>query len=287
LNLSVPPMALETSEKLNFADLVPIRNLIADTSGLYFDEKKFYFLEKRVSKRIKATNAQSARNYFRLLKLGGNDEEMNHLITSLTTNETYFFRYLPQLESFVEEALPLICQQKNENKETHLRIWSAGCSSGEEPYTLSILLREHLKDFEKWDIKLIATDVDDRILDKAKEGIYSKRSIKDTPPEILERYFTCKESKYQINEEIKNGVDFITLNLMDRNAMREMREFDIVFCRNVLIYFDDTARRQVVNSIYDCLVPGGFIFLGHSESVGKISATYKLVKFKKSLSYQK
>jgi chemotaxis protein methyltransferase CheR len=280
-------MSLEIDQTLTFADIIPIRDLVAETCGLYFDEKKFYFIEKRISRRIKTTNTQSAKNYFRLLKLGKNSDEMNELVSSLTTNETYFFRYLPQLESFAEEALPLICSRKTEKGDYSLNLWSAGCSSGEEPYTLLMLLKEHLKDFSKWKIRLHATDIDDKVLERAKKGLYEKRAVKDVPPRLLEKYFTASDSKYQIIPEFVNCVTFSYLNLMDRKAIRAFTEIDFVFCRNVLIYFDDKARIQVVNSIYDSLAPGGFIFLGHSESVGKISATFKLVKLNKSLSYQK
>lgn len=280
-------MPIETTQTFTFADLIPIRDLIGENSGLYFDEKKFYFIEKRIAKRIKATNTQSVRDYFRLLKLGKNHDEMKELIASLTTNETYFFRYQPQLESFAEEALPMVCDVKRERNDFNLTIWSAGCSSGEEPYTLHILLREHLKDFAKWNIKILATDIDYHVLDKAREGVYEKRAVKDVRPEHLDKYFTRMGSRYTICQEIKNGVTFRYTNLMDRREMRSYCDMDFVFCRNVLIYFDDKAKKQVINSIYDCLLPGGFIFLGHSESVGKISATFKLIKFKKSLSYQK
>ncbi|MCG8333108.1 MAG: protein-glutamate O-methyltransferase CheR [Proteobacteria bacterium] len=280
-------MPLEIAQNLTFDELVPIRDLIADASGLFFDEKKFYFIEKRIAKRIKATNTQSPRNYFRLLKLGGNSDEMKELIASLTTNETYFFRYLPQLESFAEEALPMVCKAKRARNDYILNIWSAGCSSGEEPYTIYILLKEHLEDFSKWKINLFATDIDHKVLEKARRGLYEKRAVKDVSPKILGKYFSCNESKFHINEDVKDNVRFDYLNLMDRKAIRSFSDMDFVFCRNVLIYFDDKARKQVINSIYDCLAPGGFIFLGHSESVGKISATFKLIKLKKSLSYQK
>ncbi len=280
-------MSLEIAQNLTFDELVPIRDLVADTCGLFFDEKKFYFIEKRIVKRIKATNTQSPRNYFRLLKHGQNSDEMKELITSLTTNETYFYRYLPQLESFAEEALPMVCADKRGKNNFNLNIWSAGCSSGEEPYTLYILLKEHLEDFSKWKINLFATDIDYSVLEKAKRGLYEKRAVKDVAPHILKKYFSVNETRFQINTEVKNNVRFDYLNLMDRKAIRSFADLDFVFCRNVLIYFDDKARKQVINSIYDCLTPGGFIFLGHSESVGKISATFKLVKFKKSLSYQK
>ena len=280
-------MQLETNYNLSFLDLIPIRDLIAETCGLFFDEKKFYFIEKRIAKRIKATNTQSAKDYFRLLKLGNDNDEIKELIVSLTTNETYFFRYLPQLESFAEEALPLICAQKRKINDYVLNIWSAGCSSGEEPYTISILLREHLPDYSQWKINIVATDIDHQILKRAENGIYDRRSIKEVTPEILNQYFTQKGDKFEIQSFVKKDVNFKYLNLMDRREMRKFNEMDFVFCRNVLIYFDDNARKQVVNSIYDSLTNGGFIFLGHSESVGKISATFKLIKLNKSLSYQK
>ena len=280
-------MPTQTTDNFSFLDIVPIRNLIAETSGLFFDEKKFYFIEKRIAKRIKATNTKSVTDYFRLLKLGSNDDEMKDLVSSLTTNETYFFRYLPQLESFAEEALPLVCKEKKERNDNRLFIWSAGCSSGEEPYTLLMLLKEHLEDFDRWDIRILGTDIDHQILAKAKEGVYERRAVKDVSPEHLEKYFIQEDNRFKICDEIKRGVEFRQANLMDRRVMRSMTNVDFVFCRNVLIYFDDASRKQVVNSIYDSLLPGGFIFLGHSESVGKISATFKLVKFQKSLSYQK
>lgn len=282
-------MSLEShlDQPLTYEALLPIRDLVAETCGLYFDEKKFYFIQKRIGKRIKATNTQTPRNYFRLLKLGGSSDEMEKLIASLTTNETYFYRYIPQLESFAEEALPIVCSRKLEENNRSLNIWSAGCSSGEEAYTIQILLREYLKDFARWDIQVHATDIDQRMLEKGEKGIYEKRAVKDVPPPVLEKYFTEEDGKYHVIPELKENLHFKNLNLMDRKAMRTCTDMDFVFCRNVLIYFDDKAKKQVVNSIYDSLLPGGFIFLGHSESVGKISATFKLVKLQKSLSYQK
>ncbi len=280
-------MSLEIDQRIHSSELIPIRDLIAENSGLYFDDKKFYFIEKRIVKRVRATNSRTVKNYFRLLKLGKNEEEMKELITSLTTNETYFFRYLPQLESFSEEALPLICNEKRNQKDFTLNIWSAACSSGEEAYTILILLKESLPDFEKWKIRISATDIDHHVLEKAKVGIYDRRSVKDVHPKILGKYFKEEAGKFYVLPEMKEEIEFGYLNLMDRKEMRKVNDMDFVFCRNVLIYFSDNARKQVVNSIYNSLNPGGFIFLGHSESVGKISGTYKLVKFKKSLSYQK
>jgi len=267
-------------------DLIPIRDLVLQMAGMYFEEKKFYFIEKRVQKRMQATNSSSAKEYFRLLKLGGGNE-LSELLEELTTNETYFYRNIPQLESFAEEALVLIAEEKRKRGDFKLRFWSAACSSGEEPYTLVMLAKEHLPDFSRWQIEVIATDLDSKILAKAQAGSYDQRSVKDVPPRVLSQYFDSKDGRYVVKDDVKKHVKFQQLNLMDRMGMRRMQGFDSAFCRNVLIYFDEESRKRVVASIYDALNPGGFIFLGHSESVGKLSAAFQLVKFKKSLSYRK
>ncbi len=274
--------------KVEREEFLQIRDLIHEKAGLYFDERKRYFVEKRVAKRIQASASESFRNYYRTLKYGHNNEELLHLLELLTTNETYFYRHIPQLESFAEEALPLILEEKRQQNNYQLNIWSAACSSGEEPYTLAIFLRETIPDFERWKIDLLATDLDRNILAKARKAIYDKRSIKDVPPGVLKKYFrSLDDGRYQLTSPITSMVRFQRLNLIDRSGMRQHRGKDVIFCRNVLIYFDDHYRKQVVHSLYNSLNKNGFIFLGHSESVGRISAAFQLVKFKKSLTYQK
>ena len=274
--------------KLELDEFNQLRDLVYSKSGLYFDTKKLYFVEKRAERRIKEGRFTSFREYFLSLKLEKDPDEIWNLIESLTTNETYFFRHIPQLESFVEEALPLVLEKKRVKKDYHLNIWSAASSSGEEIYTIAILLKEHIPDFATWRIHLLATDIDRKILKKAKDGIYDSRSIKDVPPKLLKKYFTqLEENRYQLSAEIREMVDLQNLNLVNREKMRQQKGKDFIFCRNVLIYFDDNARKQVINYLYDALNHNGFIFLGHSESVGRLSAAFKLVKFKKSLSYQK
>ena len=279
-------LLVDNSPAIPAEDLVPIRDLVLATSGMFFEEKKFYFIEKRVQKRMQATNSSSAKEYFRLLKLGGGNE-MNQLLEELTTKETYFYRNIPQLESFVEEALPLVLAEKRKKGDFRLRIWSAACSSGEEPYTLVMMVKEAVADFAKWQFEVVATDLDTKILAKAQAGVYDQRSVKDVPPKVLSSYFEVQSGHYKVKADVARQVKFSQLNLMDRMGMRRMQGFDFAFCRNVLIYFDEESRKKVVGGIYDALNPGGFIFLGHSESVGKLSAAFKLVKFQKSLSYQK
>ena len=280
-------MLLHSDLKLEPIDIYPIRDLVAEVSGLFFEERKFYFLEKRILNRMKQTNSKSIKDYSQLLQLSSHAGEIEELIAALTTNETYFYRNIPQLESFVEEILPLVIQTKKSKKNQTLRFWSAGCSSGEEPYTLSILLREYLKDIKQWNIEIIASDIDKHALVKGQQALYEKRQVHNLPIGIIKKYFNQSGSLFQLKNEIKNSVHFKCLNLMNRKEIRQLGGMDFVFCRNVLIYFSDDAKKQVINSIYDILNPGGYIFLGHAESIGKISAMYKLVKFQKSLTYMK
>ena len=274
--------------KLELEEFHQIRDLVYTRSGLYFDQQKLYFVEKRIGRRMQENQHSSFRDYYRGLKYQKDPEELWHLIESLTTNETYFYRHIPQLESFAEEALPLILKMKREQGDYRLNLWSAACSSGEEVYTTAILLKEHIPDFSRWKIHLLASDIDRKIIRKAQEGIYDSRSIKDVPPNILRKYFSLMDDgRYRLEPEIKSMVEFQRLNLIDRELIKQHRNKDFIFCRNVLIYFDEKARKQVINFLYDALNKNGFIFLGHSESVGRLSAAFKLVKFVKSLSYQK
>lgn len=273
---------LTDQEFLQFCDL------IRERSGLHFEENKRYFVEKRINKCFKETTFMSTRDYYRALKYGNNEDELQHLIETLTTNETYFYRHIPQLEAFAEEALPWILNEKRKRRDFQLTVWSAASSTGAEIYTLAILLRENISDFARWKIKLTATDIDLKVLNTAKTAIYDKRAIKDVPPLILKKYFKAlDDGRYQLIKEIASSVDFSYLNLIDRAGMRKHKGQDVIFCRNVLIYFNDDAKRQVVHGLYNSLNRDGFIFLGHSESVGRISAAFRLKKFEKSLAYQK
>ena len=265
-----------------------IQNFISEHSGLYFDQRKQYFVEKRVFTRMKESAFSTFRDYYRTLKFDRNTEELQSLLELLTTNETYFYRHTAQLESFIEEAIPLVVAEKKKIGDQQLSIWSAACSSGEEIYTLAIMLREQFTQFSSWKVNLLATDIDRKIISKAQKGIYDSRSVKDVPTHLLRKYFRQQANGlYQLSEEIRSMVRFEELNLIDRIGMRQHREKDVIFCRNALIYFDEHSRKQVVRSLYDSLNKHGFIFLGPSESVSRISAAFRLVKFKKSLSYQK
>jgi chemotaxis protein methyltransferase CheR len=247
--------------------------LIYKKTGIFYELNKKYYVEKRIENRALALKMVSTNEYYQQLKFTDNPTEYEHLINDLTINETYFFRDFPQLCNFAESVLPVIAKQKKNNKK--IKIWSAACSTGEEPYTLSIILQEMLDDYTQWDIQILATDINTEVLQHANIGLYDSRSIKDVPPEYLEKYFTKSQNKYLVNLQVRRPVTFKRLNLFDTDDVRMINGCDVIFCRNCLIYFDDESRSAVLSSFYKSLNPGGMVFLGHSESVGRISSDYQ------------
>jgi chemotaxis protein methyltransferase CheR len=262
--------------------------LIYNRTGMRFEEKKNYFLSKRIMQREQELNIQSFSEYMRLLKYGDeNQSEFQNLINLCTTNETYFFRDFPQLTSFGEYCLKDVCTRKVEEGKNTLRIWSAGCSTGEEPYTLAIIISEILQDIGNWSIQIIASDVDINVLAKAKKGVYSNSRMNEVPEEYIQKYFIPKGDDLIISPKIKSMVTFEHLNFSDNEKMRNKKGFDFIFCRNVLIYFDDVSRKKVVDHFYLALESGGYIFLGSSESLSRITASFTLKKVGSHLLYHK
>jgi len=259
--------------------------LVYKKTGIYYENNKKYFVQKRLEKRAEIVQAQDLSDYYSLLKFSEDSSEFDQLINELTVNETYFFRDFPQLRNFAEDVLPFYVQNRAKGK--RLKIWSAACSSGEEPYTLSIILLEMLENPEEWDIQIIASDINTEVLQSAKIGLYDSRSIRDVPPEYLEKYFIRRQDKYLINLAARKNVTFMKLNLMNDADMSLITGCDFIFCRNCLIYFDDHSRRSVLAKFYDSLNPGGFVFLGHSESVGRISSAYQVQKIGDTIVYSR
>ncbi|MBC7961032.1 MAG: protein-glutamate O-methyltransferase CheR [Vallitaleaceae bacterium] len=257
--------------------------LIYKKTGLYYENNKKYFVEKRIENRAVLFQMDSLNEYYMYLKFESDTTEFYKLINDLTVNETYFFRDFPQLRNFAEDVLPIVAKGKEDRKK--LKIWCAACSTGEEPYTLSIILREMLEKPEEWDLQIIASDINTEVLQSAKIGLYDKRAVKDVPPEYLERYFTKSHDQYLINLNIRKSVTFKRINLMDEKDRSSINGCDFIFCRNCLIYFDDESRKSVVTSFYESLNPEGFLFLGHSESVGRISSAYKVKRMGDTIVY--
>ncbi len=259
--------------------------LIYKKTGLHYEYNKKYFVEKRIIQHAELLQLNSLNEYYMYLKFGTEPSEFHQLINDLTVNETYFFRDFPQLRNFAEDVLPLVEKRKTDRKK--IKIWCAACSTGEEAYTLSIILQEMLDEPAKWDVQIFASDINSEVLQSAKAGIYDSRAIKDVPLTYLEKYFRKRQDKYHINHDIKQSVSFLQINLMDARARSSISGCDFIFCRNCLIYFDDISRKSVVMSFYESLNPGGFLFLGHSESVGRITSSFRAKKIGDTVVYSR
>ena len=256
--------------------------------GLYFDDKKNYFLKTRVAKRMAALGIEDPNDYvFMVSYADTNGLEMQALANLVTTNETYMFREYDQLQGFANYCLPEVLSAKQDCGEKSLRIWCAGCSSGEEAYTLAMIVQEVFPQSQSWDCKIVATDIDENMLRKVTAARYAQRSINDVPQEYMDKYLIAEGEGYVVRRRTAALVEPRHLNLNDRMALRAMRGFDFIFCRNVLIYFDDLSRKSVVDHFYNALNPGGYIFLGHSESIGRVTTAFKLKRFENHLVYVK
>ncbi|MBV5330576.1 MAG: protein-glutamate O-methyltransferase CheR [Chlorobium sp.] len=266
-------------------DFFKFREFFYRKTGIQFEDSKRYFVDKRLIERITATDSGNFRNYFVMLRFETSGEELQALTNLMTVNETYFFREEYQFQCLVASILPEIIAHKKDYRP--IRIWSMPSSSGEEAYSIAMYLLEYWPGISQWDVEIISSDIDTKILAQARLGNYTTRSIQKLPPHLLEKYFKCNRDGYQICDDLRQAVEFTRVNLMKPSDVRPYREFDVIFCRNLLIYFDDLSRRAAADTFFDALNPGGFLCLGHSESMSRISSLYQVRKFTDSVVYQK
>ncbi|MBI3811489.1 MAG: protein-glutamate O-methyltransferase CheR [Nitrospirae bacterium] len=261
------------------------RDLMYAQSGVVLDERAKYFVENRLLHSVLRLQLDNFRDYYFYLKYDRKkNEELANVIDLLTIHETYFFREEQQLKSFSEEILPEILSKKGDSKS--LRIWSAGCSTGEEPYTISMMLQEK-PEFKDWSIEIFATDISQRVLQSARRGLYQPSSFRTTDPKYLAKYFKKEESAFRISDSVRKNVVFLHLNLLDANKLAFINPMDIIFCRNVIIYFDMAAKRKVIETFHAKLKDNGYLLLGHSESLINISTAFALRHLKHDMVYQK
>jgi chemotaxis protein methyltransferase CheR len=266
-------------------DFLKFQEYFYRKTGNHFEGSKRYFVDKRLLERMEATASGSFRNYFMLLRFQASGEELQHLTNLMTVNETYFFREEYQFRCMVQSLLPEIVARKNRG--SAVRIWSIPSSSGEEAYSIAIYLLELWAGIVEWDVEIISSDIDTNILAQARKGHFSERSVQQLPARYLKKYFRRTEGGYQIIDELREAVEFTRVNLSEPTDTRPYRDFDIIFCRNLLIYFDEFSRKAAVETFYDALKPGGYVCLGHSESMNRISSIYKIKKFPDAIVYQK
>jgi len=264
-----------------------LRDLIHGYCGIYFDDGSKYLLERRLARRLEQHRLKSFEEYYHLLRYDRRrEEELVVLIDNLTTNETYFFRESAQLQAFSREILPEMREQLSDRKS--LKIWSAGCSTGEEPYTIAILLLESGDWWRDWQVDILGSDINQRVLHTARRGVYKKGAHRATSPEMLKKYFVPDEKgDYRIVDSVKKLVSFSYLNLLDPYKTGLISTMDLIFCRNVIIYFDAEAKKKVVENFHHKLRDGGYLLLGHSESLINISNSFVLRTLKHDMVYQK
>lgn len=280
---SRPPAA--DSIGMTEADYAVFEDYFHRKTGIHLTSSKRYFVTKRLANRIAASGQDGFRNYFAKLRLDATQREFQALVNEMTVNETYFFREEHQFRCLVTSILPEFSARRPGRP---LRIWSTPCSTGEEPYSIAIYLLEHWPGLADHDVTLIASDIDTNVLSAARRGLYSERAFQDLPEAIRARYFDPPRNGIsRISERLLESVEFLKVNLIAPPLRLQQQDIDVVFCRNLLIYFDHTAQQQAVASIASALRPGGYVLLGHSESMSRISGLFKVCRFADGIVYQK
>lgn len=297
--LKGPESCQSLSKKNNLSDIMEpkvipmsdetfrlLRDLIKNYCGIFFDDSSKYLLERRLSRRVMLLNLNDFRDYYRFLLYDSKrEEELSAIMDILTVNETYFFREPNLLKAFSEEILPELREKNQHSKK--LRIWSGGCSTGEEPYTIAMLILEDGR-FFGWDIQITGSDISQRVLQVARKGVYGRNSFRQTDSYYIKKYFREEgEGFWRIKDSVKELVTFSYLNLLDPFRTRLIETMDVIFCRNVLIYFDMESRKKVIDMFYNKLCNGGYLLLGHAESLFNISSSFVLIHLKNDVVYRK
>jgi len=214
--------------------------------------------------------------------------EIKYLYEAITINETFFFRNQPQLDALVTTILPEIISSKEKLGKNKIRIWSAASSSGEEAYSIAMMINDLIKPkYPNMDFEIVGTDISNAVVDVARRASYKEYSVRNTPVYYLKKYFKTNGTSFDLDPKIKNMASFKLLNLYDDLSMRTMINFDVIFCANVLIYFDQTSKIKVINHLYNSLFKGGYLFIGYSETLHGISKAFKLTSFPKTIGYKK
>ncbi|HPI19910.1 MAG TPA: protein-glutamate O-methyltransferase CheR [Candidatus Kapabacteria bacterium] len=269
-------------------DFQQIRDIIYQQSGIYYSESKKYLLESRIAKRLVANNLTNYHDYIKILLSFNNRVELNSLFQVITINETYFFRAEQQFEVFERVIAPELIKLKQSVSNPIFRIWSAASSTGEEAYTIALLVLEKLKpNNPNVHFQILGTDINNAVLDAARQGLYKDYAIRNVPAYYLNKYFKKEGINYRINDEVKKLVRFMNINLFDTQQMRTITGCDVVFCCNVLIYFDLNSKQKVISSLYDSLNKDGYLFIGYSESLHGVSKAFKLIHLPKAMAYKK
>ena len=259
-------------EVLNDADYEMFRKIIYDESGITFSATNRSILDSRIKELLRKKNIATPQEYYAIITK--NPEEMKVMLDSVTTNLTRFFRNQPHFDAFINYVIPSVAElKKARGPDRTIKIWSAGCSTGEEPYTIAMIMKEICP--VGFDFKIISSDISLKSLMTAQQGFYPDNRIDGVPANYLAKYFTKVDGGYQIKDEIKNKIRFDYHNLKNDSGERNL---DVVFCRNVLIYFDEPAQLTVINNFWNAMAPQSYLFIGHSESLFGMKTNFEFIK---------
>jgi chemotaxis protein methyltransferase CheR len=265
-------------------DLQVFCDFLYRRTGMSYGETKRYYIERRLADRMFAVGTKSFAGYMNLLRTGG--AEVEQLVNSFTVNETYFYREDDQLRCMSRSLLPEIIARRGPGD--LVRLWCVPCSTGEEPYSVAIWLLENWALVDAYHVDIVGSDIDTQTLAAALAGDYGERALARLPGPLRDRYFEPpRNQRRRIIQDLRESVHFTAVNLVDSASMASHGRFDVIFCRNVLIYFDDASRLQASHNLYEALQPGGFICLGHSESMARISDRFEVRRFEDCIVYQR
>jgi len=269
-------------------DVLKIRDLVYQETGMYFPDDKRYYFENRFKRRMDSLGMRDFNQYYSYLSKRENKrEEFLKLMNELTINETSFFRNKPHFKALEDIILPEIAEKYKDKAVKKLKIWSAGCSSGEEAYTIAMIINEMKHVFNGWMIEIVGTDISERVLNIARKGVYKEYAVKSMPELYKNKYLTFENGVYKVKDELKKNIKFSNVNLNNDMSMLFMKGFDIIFCKNVLIYFDLTSKKRVIQHFFNALNVGGYLFIGFSESLFGVDNRLKLVHFTGGMAYRK
>ncbi len=262
-----------------------LRDVIYEHAGLAYDDSALMLFDRRLGERLEALGLSTYQSYYKYLRLDAhNVQEIEEAVERLTTKETYFFRQEYQLRAFQSELLPRLKEANARSK--RLVVWSAGCSTGEEAYTLAALILESAL-FDGWDVRVVGTDLSKQAVSHARRGVYGSGALRATSARDKARYFSEEHDGFHVVNDVKKLCQFGQMNLFDGGRGNLVGRVDAVFCRNVLIYFDVRSRKRVIDNLYQRLTPGGYLMLGHSESLLNLSTAFELVHLRDDLVYRK
>lgn len=276
--IAAPGIVLTTEELRRLTDL------LYEWTGMTFGESKRYYIERRVADRMKRSGSADTRTYLGLLR--SDFAERQAFINAFTINETYFFREAHQLKALSDQILPEVVRTKQPGD--LVRIWSMPCSTGDEAYSIAIWLLEHWPMVDAYNVEIVGSDIDTAALDQAREGRFAARALSRLPAGLVDRYFEPEHHhRRKIIDDLRESVQFTVANLVDPASVRGQGKFDVILCRNVLIYFDDASRLAAATNIYDGLNSGGYLCLGHSESMARINDVFDFVRLDDAIVYRR